>query len=197
MPCGHRFHPSCLRELVRKATEDESLFPPRCCDRRPGAAAIPYDAFGALLAPDEVRAYEDRKREFGTPAGERVYCSAPACGAFVGRKSAGEPPRAVPCVREGCGARTCDACGGAPHAWHVACSGGRDEGERALLALGREREWQRCPHCRRIVEKSGGCVHMMCWCGGEFCYRCGGGYHDGPCEEPVDVSVTRAALEAE
>jgi len=39
---------------------------------------------------------------------------------------------------------------------------------------------QICPHCSDVVERSGGCRHMTCKCGGGFCFVCGG---DWPCDK--------------
>ncbi|KAK0407686.1 hypothetical protein QR680_003531 [Steinernema hermaphroditum] len=33
-----------------------------------------------------------------------------------------------------------------------------------------------CPACGYPVERSYGCNHMTCWCGNEFCYKCGSTY---------------------
>jgi hypothetical protein len=185
-PCGHTFDAACLRALVLAATANEARFPPRCC-----AAPLPQPLFRALLSPAEASAFDGAAREFAVvPARRRLYCRAAGCGAFLGAR--GTEAHGVACA---CGARTCGACGGAPHAWHVACAEEMDAGERALLEMGRAREWQRCPGCERVVEKTEGCVHMVCLCGTEFCYRCGGAYHDGPCTEPVDPSVSRAAMQ--
>merc|ERR1712098_149317 len=30
----------------------------------------------------------------------------------------------------------------------------------------------KCPQCRRIIQKRGGCIHMTCKCKHEFCYKC-------------------------
>mmetsp|Transcript_71436 Transcript_71436/g.141640 ORF Transcript_71436/g.141640 Transcript_71436/m.141640 type:complete len:174 (-) Transcript_71436:212-733(-) len=37
---------------------------------------------------------------------------------------------------------------------------------------------QCCPHCAVLVQRSEGCQHMTCTCGGEFCFICGEAY---PC----------------
>lgn len=31
---------------------------------------------------------------------------------------------------------------------------------------------KRCPGCRKFIEKNGGCNHMKCICGMQFCWRC-------------------------
>jgi hypothetical protein len=35
---------------------------------------------------------------------------------------------------------------------------------------------QACPRCLVVVRKEDGCDHMVCRCGTEFCFRCGGPY---------------------
>jgi hypothetical protein len=37
----------------------------------------------------------------------------------------------------------------------------------------RREGWQRCPQCGTGVERTQGCRHIVCICGGEFCYQCG------------------------
>lgn len=49
-----------------------------------------------------------------------------------------------------------------------------------FAALVNGQHFKQCPHCKFWVEKTVGCDHMRCRCGGEFCYRCGGNY--GRCE---------------
>lgn len=43
----------------------------------------------------------------------------------------------------------------------------------AVLRLSTARSWRRCPQCRALVERSGGCNHIRCRCGRQFCYACG------------------------
>lgn len=37
--------------------------------------------------------------------------------------------------------------------------------------------WRRCPQCGVCVERTTGCNHIVCVCGGEFCYQCGERWH--------------------
>ena len=41
-----------------------------------------------------------------------------------------------------------------------------------------ELEGRLCPKCRRFIDKNGGCPHMMCKCGHQFCWKCLRPYHD-------------------
>ncbi|WVY94225.1 hypothetical protein V8G54_033313 [Vigna mungo] len=42
-----------------------------------------------------------------------------------------------------------------------------------LMKLAMEKKWQRCPQCTIFVENTGGCEHIACRCGCDFCYICG------------------------
>lgn len=46
-------------------------------------------------------------------------------------------------------------------------------GDEALRSLMGTMGWQRCPDCGMGIERTQGCPHMVCVCGGEFCYNCG------------------------
>ena len=38
---------------------------------------------------------------------------------------------------------------------------------------------QYCSGCSQLVEKNGGCNHMTCRCGRQWCWKCGKGYGKG------------------
>nr|GMC54405.1 probable E3 ubiquitin-protein ligase RNF217 [Ipomoea batatas]GMC55132.1 probable E3 ubiquitin-protein ligase RNF217 [Ipomoea batatas] len=42
-----------------------------------------------------------------------------------------------------------------------------------VMTLAKKKQWQKCPKCKMLVEKSEGCLHMTCRCKHQFCYRCG------------------------
>lgn len=50
----------------------------------------------------------------------------------------------------------------------------------ADIALADKNQWQRCPECRVIVEKTMNCDHITCRCGAHFCYNCGSSGHYCP-----------------
>src|SRR5689334_20633950 len=39
-----------------------------------------------------------------------------------------------------------------------------------------EQNTKPCPKCESPIEKNGGCIHMTCKCGHEFCWMCMGTY---------------------
>ncbi|KAI0483044.1 hypothetical protein GGR56DRAFT_686201 [Xylariaceae sp. FL0804] len=178
-PCTHSYCAPCLARLVAAACASEPLWPPRCC-----LTAIPEGDILAglgllLLDPDNafdpsqsqsLRAeYLARNVEFGTPAGERVYCAGAGCGKFV-------PPPHGPdglALCPSCGRATCVVCRGeGPHPrGECRCDGDLDLARTEALA---EAEgWRRCPGCRAYVEHRDACRHMTCRCRTQFCYVCG------------------------
>jgi hypothetical protein len=102
--------------------------------------------------------------ELATP--NPTYCSARPCAAFI-------PPRQYQgdiAVCERCAGVTCRLCKAGVHPG-VVCE--QDAAGLALLRLAGRKKWTQCPHCRNLVERESGCLHMSCRCGMEFCYNCG------------------------
>jgi hypothetical protein len=147
LPCGDEYCSDCLNELFRLAAVDESLFPARCCRQ-----VIPIEGSVRLsLRYDVFKRYSEASIEFGTP--NRVYCRVQECSAFI-------PPsviagnETVSCPK--CNEVTCTLCRGAPHRGDCP----EDTRLQEILEIARERGWQRCYNCQRLVELGFGCNHM-------------------------------------
>ena len=167
VPCGHQYHTDCLLSLVETSLQTISSFPPRCCRQN-----IPQDLFDRYLSTTQRKAFASRQAEHDTP--KRVYCSNPRCSHFLGPRDKHIPVRILTCPFAACGTRTCARCKanvdpGLPAHKHE-CSHG--PGHRATLRLGSQLGWVRCPTCEELIERHGGCAHMTCVCGAQFCYRC-------------------------
>lgn len=158
-PCGHPYGNNCIQELFRKASRDESLFPPSCCQR-----PVPLDDVRECFDNAFITAYEKKIVEFGTK--NRLYCFQPTCSAFIG--SSTEEPSSLACQE--CSKHTCGAC---KREAHVGQKCGHLESDEVVLALGKEKGWQRCPSCSHLVEHVDGCLYMVCACKAAFCYVCG------------------------
>ena len=176
--CSHVYCIDCLERLFKSSLACEQDFPPKCC-RRP----IPLDPALKLVSGDTTKKYLEKLIEFGTPARDRVYCHAANCSAFIPLQAKGQTTtittttqRDVRCPK--CATKTCRLCG---HTAHGKASCPRDDGRIALNALAKKQEWKQCGNCRTFVDRVDGCDFIMCLCGYDFCYRCGGPWPDCGC----------------
>ncbi|KAK1758198.1 hypothetical protein QBC47DRAFT_134021 [Echria macrotheca] len=168
LDCGHGHCDECLREYVRFSVRQLFFRPAQCCrkDIRPGLLRHVL-----LNSSDEMIAYRKLLDEFQAP--DRVYCANAKCGAFI--------PRALWHGKKAscrvCRVNTCINCNGRFH--FTACKEPvyrNIYADKAFQKLRKMMGWQRCPRCRRVIEKNQGCNHMSCVCGCEFCYLCGRDY---------------------
>lgn len=181
-PCGHYYDQGCLSDLFTSTINDESLYPPRCCQKPFILAKVsPY------LGSDLCKRFEKKAAEFGTP--DRVYCHRRECSAFLGAAT----PKAsrLPC-RE-CFSYTCSRCKAAGHPSAQPCDPSLNAEDERVLALARESGWTRCPGCRQLVELTHGCYHMTCRCREQFCYVCAAKWKTCACPQWEEDRLLSAA----
>ncbi|EQC35973.1 hypothetical protein SDRG_06715 [Saprolegnia diclina VS20] len=182
-PCRHEYCASCLAAFLQTATHDVSLLPLKCCRQRLDLDAVLRT--GVLSATDAQR-LRDRAEE--KTAARPVYCGNPACTTeFVSARYVNGTTAICP----GCRTGLCSACSRPAHPG--ACED--TVSEEALLELGAQEGWQRCPHCRRMVELTQGCNHMTCLCSAEFCYVCASRWKTCACANWDEARVLLAAQE--
>ncbi|KAI0827114.1 hypothetical protein BC628DRAFT_201139 [Trametes gibbosa] len=182
VPCGHLYHPDCLVMLANVAMATPSQFPPRCCRR-----TIPTSHFLWLLTSAQRETFTLLQTERSTA--RPLYCANPRCSRFLGARDKRVPVRIVACSDRACTTRTCARCkaaveGSTTANTHV-CAHTSDH--RAVVQLGTRLGWVRCPGCEQLVERNGGCPHMTCRCGTEFCYFCGRRYGGCVCHDESPV----------
>ncbi|KAK8175099.1 ibr finger domain-containing protein [Phyllosticta citrichinensis] len=145
LPCNHEFCRDCVDHLFRRSVEDESLFPPRCCQQR-----IPFSSVRIFLGPETARSYKEKEPELETP--NRSYCHKAKCSAWI-------PPRNTKgdigtCPK--CATRTCIICKGAAHKRDCP----QDEGTNQVLKVAAVNGWRRCHNCGSVIQLSFGCNHV-------------------------------------
>ena len=144
-PCDHWYCSDCLSALFTHSLTDESLFPPRCC-----TMAIPVDDFQEFLTPAVVTQFHEKAVEYNTL--DRTYCHQLECSAFIPA-----PMQEQTASCPACSESTCTSCKGPAHDGKD-CP--EDPASKELLQLARERGWQRCFSCHRMVELNTGCNHI-------------------------------------
>ncbi|EER96742.1 uncharacterized protein LOC8062109 [Sorghum bicolor] len=174
--CTHLFCINCVSQYITAKVEDSVLSigcpEPGCKD---GALdpevcrdVIPLQLFqrwGAALCDSALGAF-------------KFYCPFNDCSALlVDERRHGEAAiTQAECPH--CCRMFCAQC---KVAWHdgVTCAEfqrlGKDERSRNDLLLRKVAErsnWQRCPKCKMYVERTEGCVYIVCRCGHRFCYLC-------------------------
>jgi hypothetical protein len=144
--CKHEYCEDCLRRLFEDSYKDESLFPPRCCQK-----PFPVENNASLtvhLPLDLVSRWPLRKIEVNTK--DRTYCH--KCGTFI-------LPATIMNNRAKCGTCDIDTCSKCKKPYHFfGCL--VDVAEQQVIELARKEGWQRCTGCRGMVELKKGCHHM-------------------------------------
>jgi hypothetical protein len=145
LSCDHGYCKPCILELFKTSLVDETLFPPRCCQK-----LIHPDDFKAFLATEVIESYYRKKQELETM--DRTYCSNPSCSVFMRPENiTGDSATCPDCKKV-----TCTMCKASFHEGECPV----DEGLQKILELAKEAGWQRCSTCKAMVSITIGCNHM-------------------------------------
>ena len=175
-PCGHMYCKECGVNLVASYTSREPFYPLRCCN-----IPIPQNQVQPILSSAQFDELQQRDKEYRTPVRRRVYCPNTSCKQFIKVGKIASYMFVIGKIKcPTCASLICTKCKQLAH------NRGKCGGERVSTikfeALVKKKGWQRCQKCYRVVEKTGGCSHMTCVCGYEFCYRCGTGFRGRTCK---------------
>lgn len=155
--CGHYYCVDCICDLVKNCTRDETLYPPKCCNK-----VIPHEDIKPFLTLRLSAQFESKKAELDVPSGLRVFCPTPTCSAFLGSRDAASTFGCAVCKIS-----ICSSCRQPAHPGEK-CG---ENGTKKLNALAKEKHWAKCPGCKNIVERISGCDSMCCRCGTTFNYQ--------------------------
>ncbi|KAJ4381375.1 hypothetical protein N0V86_003724 [Didymella sp. IMI 355093] len=172
-PCQR--HWVCIDDVgsfFERATENESLYPPKCCGQ-----IFLLDLYEAYVPFDVQWAFQMKEQgEYSVLAKYRVYCASPSCSKFLSPATHVKDPSTnvsyAVCLDNACGKLTCTNC--------KALLGGteghtceQNEDYKKFKQTATEKGFQECPTCASTVELAEACNHITCECGAEFCYICG------------------------
>ncbi|KAF3936271.1 hypothetical protein ABW19_dt0206660 [Dactylella cylindrospora] len=162
--CGHVVCLACIREMYLLRIKDFS-YTPSCCSDDLAECMLPMS-----LSSSEIEVFIN----IPSPRliGAALLChqcreTLPATAVF---------DESVFC--EACEKMTCIRCARAMHDSFCLA----DDAMRALLEkVGKD--WLVCPGCKNMIEKTGGCNHIVCLCGADICYLCGGPWSRCKCKQ--------------
>ncbi|CAN9397112.1 unnamed protein product [Alternaria alternata] len=173
-PCGrHWVCPDDVGSFFENATNNESLFPPQCCE-----TMFMLEDYEDYTSFEIAWAYQMKQQgEYSILAKFRVYCANPACGKFLHPESHVEDQETkityAICDSEECGKLTCAKCKAllVDGTQNHECK--QTEDEKKFRQTANEKGYQECFVCGATVELAEACNHITCECGSSFCYICG------------------------
>lgn len=188
LPCGHVTCKPCWQGFLESRVSDGCLFPLSCPN--PGCGlALDLSSVQNLLDDDNkttklFKKYKSLLAEGFVAACTKVkWCPVAGCGACLllltdGRKSPSKDRVTVRCPK--CNRTSCWHCNEPGHE-PASCSQMADwrrqleslkaaapESSRIWL----QRNTRQCPVCGCHVQRHGGCNHMTCPCGAQWCWEC-------------------------
>jgi hypothetical protein len=146
--CGHAFCNACLRTMFLMATQDEQLYPPRCCSE-----PVKPKSLLQILDFDQIRAFDEKAIEYS--AKDRLYCSEPTCSKFIPKTAIKHEIATCPACKK----QTHELCRSPVHPG-IDCP--MDQALQSLLKLAKDNKWKRCPKCHAMVSLTSGCAHIWC-----------------------------------
>ncbi|KAA0053550.1 E3 ubiquitin-protein ligase RNF144B-like protein [Cucumis melo var. makuwa] len=176
--CTHTFCTDCISKHI--AAKLEVTMAVKCPEPNCGTVLEP-EMCGSFVPKRVLERWADALFEAMILKSKRLNCPFKDCGAAMIDEGDEEGVTAVECGS--CWRLFCAEC---RVGWHGEMKCGEfqrlrkeagvsgDKDDAMTVKLAENKKWRRCPHCKIYVEKTVGCVHILCRCGSEFCYSCGG-----------------------
>ena len=171
--CGHIYCSGCLQHYLASAPETKT-FPLVCLGEETACKTpIPLPLIRRFMTPQAFQALVEAafRLYLDQHAQELKYCTTPDCQQIY-RHSPNK--RILQCPS--CFSTICSACDEEAHEG-ITCQESRDRKnpsvQNRLFNEWADEHGKRCPECRSVIEKAGGCNHITCRCGAHFCWKCG------------------------
>lgn len=185
MVCLHRFCSTCIALHIRSKVQ-ENLVSIDCPEPNCREPLTPEQC-AVILPKQTFEEWSLALVEAHIPLSQKFYCPFQDCSALLLKDivpdelGSSSGAAAVLITESECPECRRLFCAQCCVPWHAGsdCSefqslkGSEEEKyELMLFKLAKASEWQQCPSCKYIVERTSGCCHMTCRCGFEFCYKC-------------------------
>ncbi|RZB50953.1 putative E3 ubiquitin-protein ligase ARI9 [Glycine soja] len=171
--CNHPFCTHCISKHVVTQIH-QSILKVICPDPNCYVEFKP-EYLRTILPCDVIDRWECLRRESLILGSEKTYCPFKDCSVLLVNQG-GEVATSAECPS--CHRRFCAHCK-AP--WHgrkkckefQRVKKNEKKLDKKFFNLAKEKNWKKCPHCTMFVQRCGGCDHIACRCGCNFCYICG------------------------
>nr|XP_018461479.1 PREDICTED: probable E3 ubiquitin-protein ligase RNF217 [Raphanus sativus] len=174
--CTHSYCTECtIRYVATKVEENAARV--KCPDINCTQLIEPY-ACRDLIPKDLFVRWDKAICESLIMSSEKVYCPFENCSAVMVVDDDDDGVKVTQTECPSCHRLFCAQCEVPWHAGRV-CKDMKkkkknsDKEDALLIDLAKQKKWRRCPKCKFYVEKSSGCLHIICRCGFHFCYLCG------------------------
>ncbi|TLD35863.1 hypothetical protein E2P81_ATG02166 [Venturia nashicola] len=180
----------CIADPFEQAIQQESCYPPKCCDL---TGPLRIEEFAHLLAishPDLAARYDAKLQEYHIDRRFRRYCGSDDCKAFLNPESYERDDENKTSTADcpTCNRSTCVFC------TKIVFKATSHECESTVLKLNKdysaEARFKYCPFCERPGLLNEACNHVTCDCGEEWCFIClrkwSGGYDHEECVQYND-----------
>ncbi|KAL7627765.1 hypothetical protein AAE478_001960 [Parahypoxylon ruwenzoriense] len=152
--CEHIHCIRCLTDNVKVALKTDPFAPAKCC------MVIPIEILSGrdVLTAFDFDEYKRKMDEYSGPI-TGLHCYDPACRFPIPEKNiAGRVGKCTKCAKN-----TCTACFQKSHfepcnpdviralAWQ----------QEQIRQMAKAQGWKYCPHCGQLIEKTGGCNHVI------------------------------------
>ncbi|GJM98797.1 hypothetical protein PR202_ga15836 [Eleusine coracana subsp. coracana] len=171
--CDHAFCNTCVgRYVAAKIGENVAMI--GCPDPECKKGSVEIDLCRGIIPSELFDRWNIALCE-DIVGGDKFYCPFKDCSALLINDGAVEINE-TECPH--CHRLFCASC---RVPWHhgIKCKefkklGDDEKGQDdlALKKLADKKKWQRCPKCKMYVERTDGCVYMVCRCRHRFCYLC-------------------------
>lgn len=175
----------CIADPFEQAIQQESCYPPRCCDM---TGPLKIEDFAHLLAiahPDLTARYDAKLQEYHMDKRFRRYCGSDDCKTFLSPDGyeRDEEHNFTTADCPTCKRTTCVFC------TKIVFKATPHECKSTIAKLNEdyspEARFKYCPFCERPGLLDEGCNHVTCECGEEWCFVCirkwNGGYNHEDC----------------
>ncbi|XP_016450089.1 E3 ubiquitin-protein ligase RSL1-like [Nicotiana tabacum] len=172
--CSHHSFCSGCIGLHAQSKIQQNIFPVTCPGLRCRAIIEP-ETCKSIIPEDVFARWEEGLSESSLLACEKFYCPYKNCSELL---IYDHDEEIIECICPSCQRLFCASC---CVPWHTGLDCDKFQKEEKdkeedlkVEELAKNSKWMKCPHCKHIVQKADGCIHITCWCKYEFCYVCGG-----------------------